>query len=130
MILKLKKHEREAISEHFSQSELDCKCKREDCLWTYIDTDLIDGLEELRQKTGPLIVTSAYRCSSHNDAIEGKPGSMHLLGKAADVRSQIISADKIASYAEKILLFTNGGIGYGKTFTHIDVRGYRARWLY
>jgi zinc D-Ala-D-Ala carboxypeptidase len=76
----------------------------------------------------PVRVTSGFRCTAHNRAVGGKPGSIHLLGKAADVVALKVKPSTVAFAAESIRAFANGGLGRYDTFTHVDVRGYRSRW--
>lgn len=44
-------------------------------------------LEDVRAITGPLQVTSGYRCNALNTAIGSKPTSQHVLCQAADLKS-------------------------------------------
>lgn len=119
------------MSLHFSARELRCRCTFKDCTYTLVDDALIAGLEELRGILGPLIINDAYRCKKQNDLVGGKPGSQHLLGKAADIRGKKSSADDIAETAETVVAcFKNGGVGRYDTFTHVDVRAGRSRWNY
>lgn len=123
------------LSPHFNTSEFDCHCKLDTCKYTLVDSELIDGLELLRFKVGPIQVKwigggSGYRCSAHNKLIGGKPGSYHLLGKAADIRSLRSTPQELFRVAETIDHFKNGGMAYGRTFLHLDTRGYKARWKY
>jgi len=41
--------------------------------------------ERVRPITGPLLVTSGYRCPALNTFVGGQPASHHMLGLAADV---------------------------------------------
>lgn len=41
-------------------------------------------LEPLREKFGPIRITSGYRCAALNSLIGGSPTSFHMLGLAAD----------------------------------------------
>lgn len=50
-------------------------------------TYLASQLERVREITGPLQVTSGYRCLELNSAIGSKPTSQHVLCEAADVKS-------------------------------------------
>ena len=43
-------------------------------------------LQPLRDKLGPVIVTSGYRCRPLNTAIGGSGNSQHMQGQAADIR--------------------------------------------
>ena len=94
----------------------------------FIDSDLVDVLQKIRNYFGKAVtITSAYRTPGKNKAVGGKPYSMHLYGKAADIKVSGVSPKKVAAYAEK-LLPKKGGIGIYSTFTHIDVRTSKSRW--
>ena len=69
-------------------------------------------------------INSGYRCDIHNKEINGSTNSLHLSGKAADIVVHGVSPAKVQQY----LADFDGGVGSYKTFTHVDVRGYRARW--
>lgn len=47
----------------------------------------LEFLEPVRQRFGPLWVTSGYRCPELNKAIDGSSGSAHMFGCAADFES-------------------------------------------
>lgn len=100
------------------------KCKH--CGQVKLDIDLLLKLEELRAKTGPLIINSGYRCPTHNKNVGGAKNSQHVKGTAADVRATKMSVNNVYNHANRI--FSNGGVGKYNTFTHVDVRGYRSRW--
>lgn len=109
-------------SEHFSTNELKCKCG---CNTIKINSQLLYALEVLRRLIKkPIIITSAYRCPAHNKAIGGVESSQHIQGNAADIIVKNMSPNDVAKIAEGIF----DGIGYYDTFTHVDVRGYKARW--
>jgi uncharacterized protein YcbK (DUF882 family) len=93
----------------------------------FIDTELANVLQKIRDHFGkPVTITSAYRTPTKNKVCGGSPYSQHLYGRAADIKVKGIAPSKVADYAETIL--KNGGVGRYKTFTHIDVRGTKARW--
>jgi uncharacterized protein YcbK (DUF882 family) len=89
---------------------------------------LLFRLEALRAKCGnnKMYITSGYRCSSYNAAVGGASSSQHLYGKAADIKVSGVSSSTVANKAESI--FANGGLGRYSSFTHVDIRGYKARW--
>jgi zinc D-Ala-D-Ala carboxypeptidase len=130
------------LSTHFSKSEFSCHCGKCGGMIDKLDMKLIAALEALRLCVGPIIVNDGVRCPAHNKAVggvqerinkrTGKPiagsGSQHLYGRAADIRSPKLTPEQLAAEAERIPEFKNGGIGIYKTFVHVDVRGFRARW--
>ena len=94
----------------------------------FIDSELVTILQKIRNHFGKAVtITSAYRTPGKNKAVGGTTYSQHLYGKAADIKVNGVSPKKVAAYAET-LLKNKGGIGTYSTFTHIDVRGIKARW--
>jgi uncharacterized protein YcbK (DUF882 family) len=94
----------------------------------FIDTELVAVLQKIRTHFGKAVtITSAYRTPGKNKAVGGQTYSQHLYGRAADIKVNGIASKKVAEYAET-LLKNKGGIGIYSTFTHIDVRGTKARW--
>jgi len=93
-------------------------------------TLLIVLLQLLRNKVGkPLVITSGYRCPTHNKAVGGASNSQHLYGTAADVKvPQGMTVDQLAKAAEEVG-FDGIGKYYKQGFVHVDVRGWKARWV-
>lgn len=94
-----------------------------------MDPDLLELLEKVRTHFGdkPVTINSGYRCPTHNANIGGATNSQHLYGTAADI---VVDGNKVLPSAVYAYLdpFHNGGLGSYDTFTHVDVRGSRARW--
>lgn len=88
-----------------------------------------DAMESIRKFFGgfPVFITSWYRSSEHNARVGGARHSYHLQGLATDF---IVSGLLPAYVQKKLDNLWLGGLGYGATFTHIDSRGYRARFNY
>ena len=92
--------------------------------------DLVQYLDRVRQQLGdrPITITSGYRPSGVNRAVNGVVNSRHLFGDAADI---ITSLSPHEVYQRLNAWHGNrGGLGDSVAFTHIDLRGYRARWNY
>jgi uncharacterized protein YcbK (DUF882 family) len=123
------------LSENFLESEFKCKHTGipTPCPPRAIDRGLINLLEALRCRLGgkPITVSfnGGYRCPIHNKNVGGATHSQHLYGKAADIKVAGVAPSVVQTEAEKLLVNT-GGIGYGKTFTHLDTRAAKARWTY
>lgn len=112
---------------HFKLKEFACK----HCGEIKVDVDLLVRLEEVRRRIGnrPIIVTSGYRCPTHNARVGGAKNSQHKYGRAADIRANGVSVKEMNRVCDKV--FYDGGVGLnGATITHVDTRGYRARWRY
>jgi uncharacterized protein YcbK (DUF882 family) len=92
-----------------------------------IDPPLLDLLFELRSKVGSehaFHVISAYRSPKTNAMLrQSSDGvaehSMHMLGKAIDVRLESFPTDQLAEVARSL---RRGGVGYYRAsdFVHVD----------
>ncbi len=93
-----------------------------------IDRSLLDLLHDIRAVTGfsnPLHVISGYRSPATNAKLRKNSGgvakkSLHMQGKAIDIRMPGLSLDQLHS---KALSLRAGGVGYYRrsNFIHLDV---------
>jgi uncharacterized protein YcbK (DUF882 family) len=120
------------MTKNFSIEEFECKCG---CIMPeFVKKNvqiLAENLQVLRDEVGRLDLTNGYRCAAHNADVGGVKDSQHVTGKAADIKSKILNPGDIAQVVDDLMKtekFEMGGIGIYNTFTHIDIRGYRARW--
>lgn len=112
-----------SLSEHFREEEFACRCG---CGEKDVSPDLVLLLEAVREHfNAPIHVLSGRRCESHNRAVGGAKHSQHLLGTAADIVIRGVSPDDVFAYLDPI---HRGGLGKYSSFTHLDVRGSKARW--
>lgn len=120
------------LTNNFSLSEFECKCGCK--MPTFVKEnvkELAENLQVLRDVVGRIDLTNAYRCKEHNADVGGSTNSQHIKGKAADIKSNTLSPSEIASITDDLMKsekFKLGGIGMYNTFTHVDIRGYKARW--
>ena len=120
------------LTSNFSLEEFECKCGCE--MPEFVKKNIIElaeNLQVLRDAVGRLDLTNAYRCKYHNADVGGSVNSQHLKGKAADIKSKTLSPNEIAVRTNDLMKnesFKLGGIGIYNTFTHVDIRGTRARW--
>lgn len=86
-------------------------------------------MQEVRDRLGDrsITVTSWYRPPAVNRAIGGASRSTHIQGHGVDFVVAGLSPQEVQRQLDP---FWRGGLGYGRTFTHLDNRGYRARWNY
>lgn len=128
MLLEFKKGTSVFLSKHFKSEQFDCKCKNLNCEVSSVEEELLTGLEALRELIGEFIITSAYRCVPHNQAVGGKANSQHILGRAVDIMPKTASIQDVVKAAKDLGCF--GGIGREETFVHLDVRNDNAYWEY
>lgn len=128
------KGENLALSKYFSTKEFSCQCSFTDCKKQKISKALITRLDALRVDCNqPLIITSGYRCTKHQEEIR-KSGvstvvakkSTHELGDAVDAKPKDGDIQKFLPLAAK--QFTS--IGLAKNFLHLDLRPDYRRWNY
>jgi uncharacterized protein YcbK (DUF882 family) len=111
------------LSKNFKLSEFVCPEGRNE---VYVDMKLIAKLQQLRDLVGkPVIVLSGYRSPSYNGLIGGAKNSRHMMGDAADIKVSGLTPSEVAKLAEKIGF---DGIGVYYSWTHVDTRGYKAKW--
>lgn len=68
---------------------------------------LVDNvLQPVRDKLGPVVITSGYRSPQLNTAIGGSPTSDHCLGMAADCEVLGMDNKQFARWVEENLKFT------------------------
>ena len=117
-------------SAHFKLSEFKCKDGTAVPAKYYANCQkLMDLLEEIRTACGnrAITVTSGYRTESYNQRVDGAKQSQHLYAAAADIKVSGQSAAEVYKLCDR-LVGSRGGVGKYSTFTHVDVRGRRARW--
>lgn len=114
------------MSRHFTQAEFKCKCG---CNTYVFNAGLIIALEAARKFfNAPVTITSSTRCLKHNESVGGKVGSRHLIGEAADIVIKGVHPDDVYCYFNESAYANIIGLGSYGDFTHIDMRGYKARW--
>jgi len=115
-------------SEHFNSAELRCHhCGREG-----VRRELLDALEALRAKAGPLKVNSAYRCPQHPvEARKPKPGH-HARGIAADLVPLAIPLRAFYEVVRAEPRIKGIGVDHAAGYIHVDVREAAAPvlWVY
>ncbi|MEM8505356.1 MAG: D-Ala-D-Ala carboxypeptidase family metallohydrolase [Cyanobacteria bacterium P01_D01_bin.1] len=88
-------------------------------------------MEEIRARLGdrPIRVNSWYRDPASNRAIGGARFSRHLSGDAVDF--VVVGIHSYTVYDRLNRWWgSRGGLASSSIFTHIDARGYYARWSY
>jgi uncharacterized protein YcbK (DUF882 family) len=121
------------ITKNFNLSEFQCKCG---CEMPYnVEKNIIelaDNLQILRDYLNkPINPTNGFRCITHNKNVGGVKNSQHILGKAADIKVKDTTPEEVANAIEHLMEigeFKMGGVGRYNTFTHVDIRGSKARW--
>jgi uncharacterized protein YcbK (DUF882 family) len=90
---------------------------------------LAEALERVRAELGgrQIVITSGWRSKRVNDLAGGANASFHLSGMAADITVKGLTPKEVQNMLEKTW---PGGLGYGATFTHLDIRKSKARFKY
>ena len=121
---------KEPKSEHFKLSEFACHNGAVVPSGYYANVqNLMNLLEEMRVACGnqPIHIQSGYRTIEYNKSCGGATKSQHLTASAADIKVEGKTPSEVYAIADK-LVDARGGVGKYTGFTHIDVRGNKARW--
>ena len=124
---------------HFTERELACRCRS--CKGAHMPAEihenlrrLMAALESIRTLVGhPVVVTSGYRCPTHNRKVGGAPQSVHLSGLAADIKVKGYSGVELLNLLEAAISeqkLPDGGIGVYNAYPnllHYDL-GKPRRW--
>lgn len=118
------------LSPHFRATEFACNhCGELHPSGNMPPVQLLDILEAIRAEFGkPVVINSGYRCQTHNANVGGARGSRHMKGDAADIVVKGTDPALVYALADR-LVGGMGGVGRYHTFTHIDTRGHKARWI-
>ena len=76
-------------------------------------------------------INSGYRSPNHNKKIGGAKASQHLLGTASDIVVDGVKPSEVAKAIVQLIgegKMKEGGLKAYATFTHYDIRGFKARW--
>lgn len=86
-------------------------------------------MQFLRNRFGPLKVTSWYRPSSYNKRVGGATKSLHLKGFAVDFVPIQATLENVYRYLD---VYHNGGLAlhHKLNFIHLDRRGNKVRFRY
>lgn len=90
-----------------------------------------DGMQDIRIFLGDrgVTVNSWYRDPVTNRRVGGASRSRHLSGDACDFTVAGLSPGEVNRRLESFWR-NRGGLASASVFTHVDSRGYRARWSY
>tara|TARA_R110000851_G_scaffold1748_1_gene6807 strand:+ start:12030 stop:12323 length:294 start_codon:yes stop_codon:yes gene_type:complete len=93
-----------------------------------VPDELIEILQAARDHFGaPITVHSGHRCGNYNEFVGGARLSQHVEAKATDFTVKGVTPNEVQEYM-LARYPTQHGIGRYNTFTHVDVRGSKARW--
>lgn len=100
---------------YFKIDEFNCSC----CSKNEMNETFLERLDKAREyAVTSFVVSSGYRCQSHNEAVGGSPNSSHMKGLAVDI------VVRNSGQRYKILMGLIGAgfnrIGLGENFIHVD----------
>ena len=121
------------LTKNFDLKEFNCKDGSETPAGLIPNLqELANNLQILRDFLGTsLHINSGYRSHAYNKKIGGAKFSQHLLGKAADIRSDKYTPAQIHAAILQLISegkIHNGGLGIYNSFCHYDIRDTPARW--
>jgi uncharacterized protein YcbK (DUF882 family) len=105
---------------NFMAYDFRCAC----CGYALINLDMVIVAQHVRNLVNRVVlVNSGWRCPRHNDEIGGADYSTHIRGDAADLTWSNAKKDLVNPEFRALIRKIPGlkGIGWGKTFLHIDV---------
>ena len=122
-----KENDKTQLSPHFNVQEFSCKCgQSHDIL---ISDELIDKLEQLYSSLNcsKIIVTSGYRCPTHDKNVGGTSIGQHTKGTAADIccygqNGKPISSKFVCCKAQDLGFTGIANIDSSYQYTHVDMR--------
>ena len=127
----LQKLEDKQITKWFGRLELACKnCLVQKIVVVKYDEDFLNKLDTLREKVmKPFKINSFYRCPKHNHFVGGAHRSMHLQGKAVDLRVGKLTLAMMWAMFEKEGFAGMGAYpDPGNEFVHLDIAMRFSRW--
>lgn len=123
------------LSSNFESTEFDCPCINRECVFTYIDLDLITKLQSLRDIVRvPLFINSGFRCTKHQLDLKERGHqtaslvSSHEHGMAADIFTIKHTGLELEEMARDLGF---KAVGVGESWIHVDLRRDKhRRWEY
>lgn len=119
--------DRTQLSAHFNASEFRCKCGQAHDF--QLSDELVGKLEQLYAalNCSKIIVTSGFRCVTHDKSVGGSGTGQHTIGRAADIccygqDGQPISSKLVCCKAQDIGFSGIANITAAYQYTHVDVR--------
>ncbi len=120
-------------TKHFNpviDRKLTCSC----CGEGQLSIAMFIVLETIRMHfNAPVTIESGPRCRAWNKKVGGAKASEHLIVddedvEAADIKVKGHTPNEVYQYLKNLPYANLLGLGKYKTFTHVDTRGYAARW--
>lgn len=127
------------ISQHFTWGEVFANCDNGEIASTHpaiFENALRQSvlMEKIRRLYGkPVIVHSWYRNKQHNERVGGAKESYHLKGLATDFHIQgyesAVGNRQVQIILDESMFMQRAGLEFtGGEWTHVDSRGYKARF--
>lgn len=114
-----------SVSKNFKASEYAC---HDGSNAIFIADELAILVQKIRDAAkAPVTINSGYRTPSHNKANGGAENSMHLFGCAADLSCPKLPMSDFRIIVNSVM-GNKGGVGYYKSFIHVDCRSTPSRW--
>ena len=119
-----------SVWNHFKYSEFECPC----CRRNKTDDFFIHALDVARDLAGvSFVITSGYRCESHNRYEGGRKNSAHLSGIAADIEIEGECEQNRFKIINALVQVGFKRLGISYDFIHVDDDKNKTQgvlWLY
>lgn len=99
----------------------------------HVDTRVKDQVKQnliaMSKQLGYVLqITSGYRSPEYNKKVGGVKKSQHMLGNAVDVLQPGMNTTQRQEFLQAAIDNGFKGIGIYNSFTHLDIRSYKAAW--
>jgi len=115
------------VSDNFTEDEVTCNCG---CGTIVICKKTVDMMQDIRDHFNKRVNVHRWTsCEKHNVEVGGAKKSKHLIGIAVDFDVEDTPLQAVFAYIDK-KYGDVVGLAMGRSFIHVDTRGYHARWTY
>lgn len=115
------------MNNYFSESDFKCKCGCGQGEWNPRLKNILNEFREFLNT--PVIVTSGYRCPTHNSKVGGAKNSYHVKSMAVDIVVRGYTGPQLYQQLMRFGRDKFGGVGIARTFLHLDL-GPTRRFFY
>ncbi|MCL2383711.1 MAG: D-Ala-D-Ala carboxypeptidase family metallohydrolase [Oscillospiraceae bacterium] len=113
------------LTTNFNLNEFRSRCGADE---VRVDMNAVEMLQKIRTQIGkPVIITSAFRTATHNRNIGGASNSLHLEGRAFDIRTNNPNDLVVLARLSETAEFNGIYISVHQGYVHMDTRS--TKWF-